>query len=78
MTETRWADSVRELGEGQTPHRDDNAAAGLMQMVQKIVSEIEAFKWERVAEPAWAARVEVASVYFRKRQTAAVAMPRAA
>ncbi|CAA9315120.1 MAG: hypothetical protein AVDCRST_MAG90-713 [uncultured Microvirga sp.] len=47
--------------------RDDAAAAGLARRIDKIVSDIEAFKWERTAEPVWAARVEVAAVYFRKR-----------
>jgi hypothetical protein len=41
--------------------------------VNTLVREIEAFKWERVAEPIWAARVEVASVYFRKRARIAAA-----
>lgn len=47
--------------------RDDTGAAGLTRRIEKIVSDIEAFKWERTAEPVWAARVEVAAVYFRKR-----------
>lgn len=80
MTETGWANPAG-FGEGQAlgaSTRREDVAAGLMQTVQRIVSEIEAFKWERVAEPVWAARVEVASVYFRKRQRASVSMPRAA
>ncbi len=47
--------------------RDHNGATGLARAIEKIVSDIEAFKWERTAEPVWAARVEVAAVYFRKR-----------
>ncbi len=47
--------------------RDDAGAVGLARRIDTIVSDIEAFKWERTAEPVWAARVEVAAVYFRKR-----------
>jgi hypothetical protein len=81
VTETRWANPATGFGEGQAsgaPPRRDDTAAGLMQAVQRIVSDIETFKWERVAEPVWAARVEVASVYFRKRRDAPARMPRAA
>jgi hypothetical protein len=61
--------------------REDKAAVRLERTVETIVSDIEAFKWERVAEPVWAARVEVAAVYFRKRanrQVPAAATARAA
>jgi hypothetical protein len=54
--------------------RDDAGAAGLARRVDKIVSDIEAFKWERTAEPVWAARVEVAAVYFRKRSAGRTAL----
>lgn len=54
--------------------REDKAATRLERTVETIVSDIEAFKWERVAEPVWAARVEVAAVYFRKRASRKVAV----
>lgn len=53
--------------EAATGRGDHNGATGLARAVERIVSDIEAFKWERTAEPVWAARVEVAAVYFRKR-----------
>jgi hypothetical protein len=59
LGEKRAADAAGDRGTG--------AAGGLIETVNTLVREIEAFKWERVAEPVWAARVEVASVYFRKR-----------
>jgi len=53
--------------------RDEAGATGLARTVEAIVRDIESFKWERTAEPVWAARVEVAAVYFRKRTQGSLA-----
>lgn len=62
----------------QVTTREDRVATGLTRAVERLVSDIEAFKWERTAEPVWAARVEVAAVYFRKRNLAKSALDRTA
>ena len=66
---------AKGLGEGWAGETGGGGGApgSLVDTVNTLVREIEAFKWERVAEPIWAARVEVASVYFRKRARIAVA-----
>lgn len=55
------------MNRGTGAGRGDTGESGLALTVDRIVKDIESFKWERTAEPVWAARVEVASVYFRKR-----------
>jgi hypothetical protein len=66
---------AKGLGEGWAGETGGSGGApgSLVDTVNTLVREIEAFKWERVAEPIWAARVEVASVYFRKRARIAAA-----